>query len=195
MEITQRQLEIIESAGKILTSSGVGGLTIKNLAIEMQFSESAIYRHFKSKEDIIVAMLNYLAEYTDDKMKFVLKQNAPEENFKAIFNEQFSFFKKNNHFVVAVFSDGLMEQSQRINEAILKLMTIKMKYLKPIIIEGQQKNIFINTISTDDMIHIIMGTFKLQMFKWKIFNFEFDICVSGNNMLDSLLKLIKKETV
>ena len=61
MDITPRQFEIIEAAGKILTSSGVGGLTIKNLAKEMQFSESAIYRHFKSKEDIIVAMLNYLA--------------------------------------------------------------------------------------------------------------------------------------
>ncbi|BBE20080.1 hypothetical protein AQPE_4271 [Aquipluma nitroreducens] len=29
MEITSRQLEIIEAAGKILTSSGVSGLTIK----------------------------------------------------------------------------------------------------------------------------------------------------------------------
>ena len=32
--ISGRQLEIIEAAGKILTASGVGGLTIKNLAKE-----------------------------------------------------------------------------------------------------------------------------------------------------------------
>jgi len=49
----ERQLEIIEAAGRILTLSGVSGLTIKNLAKEMQFSESAIYRHFTSKEEII----------------------------------------------------------------------------------------------------------------------------------------------
>ena len=41
--ISDRQLEIIEAAGKILTASGVSGLTIKNLAREMKFSESAIY--------------------------------------------------------------------------------------------------------------------------------------------------------
>jgi hypothetical protein len=39
--ISDRQLEIIEAAGKILTASGVSGLTIKNLAMEMKFSESA----------------------------------------------------------------------------------------------------------------------------------------------------------
>ena len=68
MDITPRQLEIIEAAGKILTASGVSGLTIKNLAKEMQFSESAIYRHFKSKEEIIIAMLNYLADNIDKRL-------------------------------------------------------------------------------------------------------------------------------
>ena len=42
--ISDRQLEIIEAAGKILTASGISGLTIKNLAKEMKFSESAIYK-------------------------------------------------------------------------------------------------------------------------------------------------------
>ena len=67
MDITPRQLEIIEAAGKILNSSGVTGLTIKNLAKEMKFSESAIYRHFASKEEIIIAMLNYLAQEVDER--------------------------------------------------------------------------------------------------------------------------------
>ena len=59
--ISDRQLEIIEATGKILTASGLSGLTIKNLAKEMKFTESAIYRHFESKEAIIITMLNYLA--------------------------------------------------------------------------------------------------------------------------------------
>ena len=34
--ISDRQFEIIEAAGKILTDAGVSGLTIKNLAKEMK---------------------------------------------------------------------------------------------------------------------------------------------------------------
>ena len=33
-ELTSRQFEIIESAGRILSASGVSGLTIKNIAKE-----------------------------------------------------------------------------------------------------------------------------------------------------------------
>ena len=191
MEITPRQLELIEAASRLLTTSGVNGLTIKNLAKEMNFSESAIYRHFSSKEDVILAMLDYLAENIDERLSNIPKTENPEENFRAMFQEQFKFFSLNSHFVVAVFSDGLMEESQRINEAILKLLGVMMKHLMPLLTDGQQKNIFTNVIANEDLVHIVMGTFKLQMFKWRLFSFEFDLIESGNKMIDSILTLIK----
>jgi len=190
-ELSVRQLEIIEAAGKILTSSGVGGLTIKNLAREMKFSESAIYRHFTSKEEIIIGMLTFLADSIDHRLSDITASSDPAEQFKAMFREQFRFFDLHPHFVVAVFSDGLMEETRLINEAILKLMNIKMKHLMPVITGGQQKGVFTNAITTDEMVHIVMGTFKLQMFKWRTANFQFDIKRSGENMIQSILTLIK----
>lgn len=190
--ITSRQFEIIEAAGKILTNSGVSGITIKNLAKEMKFSESAIYRHFTSKEEIIIAMLDYLANNIDDRLTEVISDHqTPEEKFTTLFQSQFTFFKLNPHFVVAVFSDGLLEESQRINETISKIMGVKMKHLMPIIKEGQQNDVFTKSITADELVHIVMGTFRLQMFKWRISNFQLDITLMGNTMLQSLLHLIK----
>ncbi|MCF8464075.1 MAG: TetR/AcrR family transcriptional regulator [Flavobacteriales bacterium] len=192
MEITDRQMEIIEAAGRILTTSGISGLTTKNVAAEMKFTESAIYRHFKSKEDIIVAMLNYLAETMDTRLSAaVASANGPEERFKAVFRSQYGFFKAEPHFVVAVFSDGLMEQSQRINQAILKIMGTIMRQLMPIVMEGQQQQVFTNAISTEELLHIILGTFRLQMFKWRVANFGFDIERQSENMISALLTIIK----
>lgn len=190
--ISDRQLEIIEAAGRLLTSSGVSGLTIKNLAKEMKFSESAIYRHFTSKEEIIIALLVYLADSMDERYtNAISKKQSPEEKFTALFKNQFSFFNKNPHFVVAVFSDGLLEESQRINETISKIMAVKMKHLMPIITEGQQQNIFTNAITSEELIHIVMGTFRLQMYKWRVANFQFDIIQNGENMIESVLTLIE----
>jgi len=191
MDTTPRQLEIIEATSKILTTSGINGMTIKNLAKEMNFSESAIYRHFSSKEEIILAMLNYLAKSIDDRLSNLPATEHPEESLRAIFQEQLNFFSLNPHFVVAVFSDGLMEESKRINDAILQLMAMMMKHLLPVIIKGQKENVFTCAIEYEDILHIVMGTFKLQMFKWRLFNFEFDLKVTGNKMIDSVLILIK----
>lgn len=190
--ITDRQLEIIEAAGKILTVSGVVGLTIKNLAKEMGFSESAIYRHFESKEAIVIAMLGYLAEDMDERLqKANSNHKNPLENLECIFLEQFAFFAKYPHFVVAVFSDGLLDASQNINAAIHKIMQLKMKHLLPVLMQGQQQGFFTNAITTEELMHIIMGSFRLQMFKWRIANFQFDIERQGKNMLHAISTLIK----
>jgi TetR/AcrR family transcriptional regulator, fatty acid metabolism regulator protein len=190
--ITDRQFEIIEAAGRILSASGISGLTIKNLAKAMKFSESAIYRHFDSKEEVIITMLGYLAENMDDRLgKVISAQKNPRENLEAIFLNQFAFFSKNPHFVVAVFPDGLMEASQNINAAILRIMQVKMKHLMPIIMEGQQQGFFTSAITTDELIHIIMGSFRLQMFKWRVAGFQFDIHRQGASMLHAILTLIK----
>lgn len=192
LKISDRQLEIIEAAGKILTTSGVSGLTIKNLAKEMKFSESAIYRHFTSKEKIIIALLEYLIKSMDERYtKIISIEQSPEEKFTALFRNQFSFFEKNPHFVVAVFSDGLMEESQRINKTILKIMDVKKKHLLPIILEGQQKKFFTKAITSEELMNIAMGTFRLQMFKWRAENFQFNIIRSGDKMIQSVLTLIK----
>ena len=108
-EISERQKEIIEAAGKLLSNSGVSGLTTKKLAQEMGFSEAAIYRHFENKEAIIVGLLEFLKADMDQRLAAAIKENnTPESKFKAIFKSQFDFFSENPHFVVAVFSDGLL---------------------------------------------------------------------------------------
>lgn len=190
--ITDRQFEIIEAAGKILTSSGISGLTIKNLAKEMQFSEAAIYRHFASKEKIIIAMLDFLASDMDTRLTSIITHKlSTEEKFVLIFQNQFEFFRRNPHFVVAVFSDGLMEESQTINASISKIMQVKMNHLKPVISEGQENGLFNSTLQESDLLHITMGAMRLLMYKWRIANFEFDITKKGNEMIQSILTLIK----
>lgn len=190
--LTERQSEIIEAAGKIITNTGISGLTIKNLSKEMEFSEAAIYRHFKSKEEIIISMLEMLAMEMDKRFGKIDSSLPPEERLKLIFASQFEYFKKHSFFVVAVFSDGLLEESQQINQQIYSIMQVKMKHLVPIIIEGQQTAVFTSKISTEELVHIIMGAFRLQMYKWRVSHFELDIDRIGNNLMESLLTIIKK---
>ncbi len=192
MEIKKRQLEIIEAAGEILTESGLAGLTTKNLAAKMGFGESALYRHFKSKEEIIVTMLQYLAADMDKRLTAcVAKLEDPVEKLKAVFNNQFDFFEKHPHFLIAVFSEGLLEESKKINTAIMQIMATKKKHLLPVIKQGQQEGIFETATSAEDLLHILMGSFRLHMLQWRMTAFSFDAKQKGNKLMGSILTLIK----
>ena len=192
-EISNRQLEIIEVSGKILIEKGIKGLTTKTVASEMNFSESAIYRHFKSKEEILIALLSLLKQNMNKRLTAEIKpQNTAAENFKAVFASQFNYFKKNPHFVVAVLSDGLLDESEEIKTIILQLMQNKMQLLGQILEQGKQTNEFNTEISTEDLLPIILGSFRFQMLKWKLSNFQYDITTEGNKTIDNLLTLFQK---
>ena len=192
MEIKKRQLEIIEAAGEILTASGLAGLTTKKLAAKMGFGESALYRHFKGKEEIIITMLQYLNADMDKRLTACVENiNDPVKKLDAVFNNQFDFFQQHPQFLVAVFSEGLMEESKSINAAILQLMATKRKHLLPIINQGQLQGIIETTAPAEDIMHIIMGSFRLHMLQWRMSDFAFDVKKKGNKLMESILTLIK----
>lgn len=190
---SKRQQEIIESAGKLLMEKGIKGLTTKNLAQEMEFSESALYRHFKNKEDIILLLIRFLSENINLRFETILKaENNAEEKFIALFLSQFQFFKKNPHFIVIVLSDGLMDNSEDIKKSIKKLIETNFAALKKIMTGGQESKLFNQEMEADSLVHFAMGTFRLQMLQWKLSNFNFDIEAKGMNTMTDLLTLLKK---
>lgn len=190
---SKRQQEIIESAGKLLMEKGIKGLTTKNLAIEMEFSESALYRHFKNKEDIIMLLIHFLSENINLRFETILKaENNAEEKFLALFLSQFQFFKKNPHFIVIVLSDGLMDNSEDIKKSIKKLIETNFAALKKIMTDGQESKLFNQEMEADSLVHFAMGTFRLQMLQWKLSNFSFDIEAQGMKTMTNLLTLLKK---
>ena len=191
-DIKTRQLEIITAAGEILSEKGINGLTTKNLAAKMGFAESALYRHFKNKEDIIITMLNYLAADMDMRFKNCLTDiEGAELQLKELFNNQFEFFKKNPHFLVAIFSDGLLEESKNINKAIIEIMAVKKNYLLQIIKQGQQGGDFTSNLSADELVHIMMGSLRLHILQWRMSGYAFDVKQKGNKIMSGIITLIK----
>ncbi len=190
--ITNRQLDIIEAAGKVIMEKGLTSLTTKNLATELKISEGTLYKHFKSKMEIISNMLEFLSKNIDERLsKITALELNPEEKLLEIFNSQFEYFAQNPHFVVAILSEGLWDDNKQINEKIVQLINTKRKFLITILEEGKAKNIFTNNIETNQLVMIIMGSFRLQILLWKFSNFQFNLLKQGNVLMKNTIQLIK----
>ncbi len=190
---SKRQQEIIESAGKLLMTKGIKGLTTKNLAQEMGFSESALYRHFNNKEDIVVLLLDYLFFNIKERLELIQsKAVSSEEKLQQIFKSQFNYFSQNPHFIIAILSEGLFDETEKINSSIMKIISFKLQLITTIIDEGKNNNEFTTTIPTQDIVHIIMGSFRMMMLKWKFSKFELNLLQQGNSIMTTAINLIKK---
>jgi len=191
MNITDRQLEIIQAAGKLLASKGLSGLTVKTLAAEMGFVESALYRHFKSKDDILVLMLEYLFQNIQERFEPILAQNADSKTkLVQIFDSQFRYFKDNPHFVIVVLSDGLIDESEGMRNQIIKMFLYKIQIINELVSQCISNGKIQPVLLQETLIHFLMGGFRLTMFKWKTLKFSFDLVKEGNQMIDDFFTLV-----
>ncbi len=190
---TNRRIEIIEAAGKLLMAKGVKGLTTKNLSIELGFSESALYRHFRNKEDIVVLLINYLESNIKERLQPIYENTnlTSSEKLLSIFNSQFTFFQQNPHFIIAILSEGLFNETDKINSSILKVINYKLQLLSSIIDEGKKESVLKTTITTEEMVHIIIGSFRMMMLKWKFSGFQIDLITNGNSIMNTTINLLK----
>ncbi|MES2639456.1 MAG: TetR family transcriptional regulator [Myxococcota bacterium] len=61
-ERLRHRQEILDAARKILAARGIEGLTVEQVAREAEFAVGSIYRHFRSKEELIEVLMTELAE-------------------------------------------------------------------------------------------------------------------------------------
>ncbi|MBL8009240.1 MAG: TetR/AcrR family transcriptional regulator [Flavobacteriales bacterium] len=193
MDIKPRQLEIIEAAGQLVTEAGFAALTTKRLAERMHFTEAALYRHFASKEEILVTMLHHLAANIDERLAALAETHPdPKERVRAMFDSQFTYFQKNPQYLMAIFATGVLEASHGIDAGIERIMVVKRRHLLNAIKEGQRSGVFTSDHSAETLSHIIMGTFRLHMLQWRMSGRSFDVRKKGRALIGAALDLITR---
>lgn len=193
MDIKPRQLEIIEAAGQLVTEDGFAALTTKRLAERMHFTEAALYRHFASKEEILVTMLHHLAANIDERLATVAETHPdPVERVRAMFDSQFTFFQQNPQYLMAIFATGVLETSNGIDAGIERIMVVKRRHLLNAIKYGQRSGVFTADHSAETLSHIIMGTFRLHMLQWRMSGRSFDVRKKGKALIGATLDLITR---
>ncbi len=194
MELKPRQLEILEAAGAILNEEGIGGLTTKNLAKRVGFTESALYRHYASKEEILAALLQYLHASMVERLPPIaaMTEVAPDERLRRLFGSQLEYLAEHPHFLVAIFSDGLLKYSPAIKAGMLQIMSLMRDAVLRIILDGQKNSVFVDHIAAEELTHILMGSFRLLMLQRRMEDFALNVRVVENQHIENLISLISK---
>ena len=162
--MTERQAEIIEKSINLIATKGIQGLTIKNLSGKIGISEAAIYRHFKSKTDILLAIL----ENFEDTSAFMHNSldKIDEDTFKKIsliFTNIIEIFSKEPSHISVIFSEEIFKNEAVLKSKIAQIMYQKEKIIEQLLEEGQRKGEVRRDIDNKILALIVMGTFRFMV--------------------------------
>ena len=117
--LSKRQSEIINAAIRIIGEGGIQALTIKNLSTEIGIVESALYRHFKSRTEIIETLLDSIKE--DVTSIYTGVSQSKKSSFariKDLIDFQLDTFSTNPSFAIVILSDGLYKNEVNLRNKI-----------------------------------------------------------------------------
>jgi AcrR family transcriptional regulator len=190
---TKRQQEIINIAIDLMARKGVQELTIKNLSQKIGIVESAIYRHFKSKQDILLGILNIFKENKEEIFAAIEEvSSSPLAQLHILFNKRFEHFSKNPAVASVIFSEDFFRNDKRLSQMVYDIMQINQSIIIDIVKRGQLAGEIRNDLQAKQLSFILTGALRLIVTQWRLSEFDFDLVAEGRNVWQTLEKMIKK---
>ncbi len=190
-----RQIEIMEAATQRIDHYGIQELTIKTLASDIGVSEAALYRHFKSKNEIMLGLLTYFMQEMSQRVMDIISKEGktPVERLRGVFSSQLKAFTQKPAIVSVIFSEGIFRFNKKLSSTVSDLMDMMHDLIDSIIKEGQDDGSISNLVGHSTLATIILGSMRITVLKWKISGHTSDLIKDGNSVLNGILKMIQKQ--
>ena len=188
---TERQKEIIETAVSIISKKGIQRLTIKNISGNLGISEPAIYRHFDSKMEILLAILiNFKKASKATIQRIHATGKPPLEQIEMIFSTHFSKFAANPALAATLFSEEIFQNDKRLSREVAAIMNLSQETIETLIQKGQKSGEIRTDIREKHLATIILGALRLIVTQWRLTKFSFDLETEGGKLWDAIKKLL-----
>ncbi|MEA1898927.1 MAG: TetR/AcrR family transcriptional regulator [Bacteroidota bacterium] len=188
---TERQQQIIEESIKIIDEKGIQGLTIKNLSKAIGISEPGIYRHFESKTEILLSILNNFKEMAIMLSEMMKTYEATAiEKITFMFSKMLELFSETPSMVSVIFSEEIFKNEETLKNKIVEILNLHAQTLESIISKGQLEKNIRQDIDEKSLALIAMGSLRLLVKKWDMNNHNFNLSKEGNKLIDVLSKVL-----
>lgn len=177
---------------ELIAESGIQSLTIKNLAKKIGFAESAIYRHYENKIQILLAILDFFKHNSENLFAGQLNSNevAPKK-IEHLFMNHFKKFSENPSLVAVIFSEEIFRSELELSDKVKEIMNKNIKDIEAIIEIGQRQGEIKSDIEASHLSIIIMGSLRMFVKQWHMSNYNFNLLDEGQVFINSIKALIK----
>ncbi|MHA1128190.1 MAG: TetR/AcrR family transcriptional regulator [Alphaproteobacteria bacterium] len=190
----ERKAEIVDTAIRLAAKTGPDRLTTEQLADEIGISQPAIFRHFKTKNDIWQAVGQRICDLMGESGKLENK-TSPVEKLRSLTVSHIAFIEATPAVPAILFSQELHSQNETLRAFFANLMAMRQKKLAKLIQAGIDTGELKKSINADDAAYLILAIIQGLAMRWSLNNRKFDLVSEGEKLLDLLITGFEKSKV
>jgi AcrR family transcriptional regulator len=192
--LTDKEKAIIDSGMKLFARKGYSSTSIQEIATESGISKGAFYLHFKSKDDLLLAILEYIFNTIESSALTFENQALPaRERFIKQLTATFGTFIGHKEFLTMLSKEQAIPRNREIKQLFFKKRFDNHLFYRKGLVSIYGKNI--ETYSTD-LAMILEGLFQsyigLLIFEPLEFDIE-DLAQFLMRRMDSIVRDITNE--
>lgn len=189
--LTDRQREIVQAAIHIISRKGIQELTIRNLARDLGITEPAIYRHFRSKSDILATMLEYLHRDTIAIFDQVQRGESALARLRDYFTRLFERLRDNPATAAVVFSDEAFMNDDRLAATVRALVELTIDNTTNLLTLAQENGEIRADVDEYDLSTMLAGGVRLLVRRWHMSGNNWDLVAQGRSVIETFVKLVE----
>lgn len=162
-----RQEEIKAAVLSIIFRDGLKKVSTKNIANEVGISEGSIFRHFSSKKDIILSIMDDVINDLIESLRLIsLESTPPPERLYRYLCRTISYLIDNKGITILLFSEASYQNDEILITKLNHIFNSQRQFAGKIVSDGIATGIWDENLSVEDFSALYMGipiTLNIEM--------------------------------
>ena len=188
-----RKDQIVNAAKKLIIKHGSENLTIRAIAHEVGLTEGALYRHFKSKRDI----LSLLADTIEaDLLGDIKVSNIEGESYSKILDSilrgHLSAIKQRQGISFQVIAMCISFGDKKLNKRLSEIINKYIEEIKSLLRRGVESGELRQDLDLNGTALLFFGMIQSLVNIWALSNYEINLEKTYESTWNTLKQCIKK---
>jgi AcrR family transcriptional regulator len=173
-----RKQQIARAAMEIISEEGLHNLVMVKIAKRVGVTDAAIYKHFRSKDEMLLFMIEDLEKLMSERfMAHIGQVTDPIDQLYSLMSFQFEFIEENKGIPRIIFSESLQQQNKEIKVRISNLLTNFLQVIKDILKAAKKSGQAREEIDVDAAASIFVGMIQSSVVFWALSDFSYSLKV------------------
>jgi AcrR family transcriptional regulator len=170
---TIRRQQIVNIIRNIISSKGVEYVTISEIAARIGTSKTAIYRHFKSKRDILSLLIDNIEETLMDVLDKAMVSGDPIQNLKNVLLAHLTYARERRGTSLIVIMGAMQFSDTFIRKKISLLIQKYLQKIEKMLASAINLGLIKKGINPKISAIAFLGLIQATVTVWSYKNFNF----------------------
>jgi AcrR family transcriptional regulator len=173
---TIRRAQIMEAAGKLIVRRGSEHITVKGIAAEVGISEAAIYRHFRSKKDILLLLVDYIGDtLVNDIEDAAFRESNSLVTLEVALNKHISAIERRHGISFQVISEIISLGDKALNKRAYEVLGKYATRLELVLDQAVKQGVVRETLEIEPTARLISSMVQGLVNTWVLSNYSINL--------------------